>query len=995
MDWSFFWKGFSSNPRGRLKSKDLPSLRRLGRDLSGFIYETTWRGNKYSRKDFPIGADEHNSIFKKEVRSLLDLNHPNIVKCYGYTVGRSSCSLLQEFVDDNIQDAIRRRREAQIKTAHLLSSKGKEKERTLVSNEASSSNVLGSRTIPIAVSNKEVLISSSEGKERVKNQTASTLPSAESDREVVISLSEAEGRVKTQTIGNLPIVMSDKKVVISSTKGKERVKNQTIRFDPLQILDVACASAPDEGKERVKNQTIRFDPLQILDVACASAPDAMPRAKKKGPCVQTAGTLSSAESDMEVVILSSEAKERVETQTISCLPFELSEAKDITLQIASGMEYLHKHGVAHGDLKPKNVLVCLNPDAIDSDKMTVKVADFGLAQTKSRIKLVSKRSQHFETLMWKAPELFAELRLGSDYSGESDDDEVQAEVDGEENKTYVPFLKSRLAMADVYSFGLTCAHIWGGKLLYPELSLTELLKQRIGGFRPELPNSICPKYINHIVGSCLEFDPSKRPTFSTICSSLDLFCSSPELFDVMKDYKMEDMIDSTTTLNLEDFFEESTGEFVYLTRFPPGIYKLTSLKTLSLGKCQLLEQLPDEIGNLVSLMTLKLMDCSSLKVLPSSIGNLKALETLSLCNCEGLEELPNEIGDLASLTTLELIGCSSLKVLPPSIGNSKALETVSLCNCQCFEQLPDEIGNLASLRTLKVKYCPNLKVLPQTIGNLKALETLSLWNCPGLEQLPNEIGDLTSLMTLELNSCVNLKVIPQSIGKLKALETLVLITCKDLEELPNEIGDLASLITLKLKYCSSLKVFPSSIGNLKALETLSLWNCPSLEELPDEIGDLASLTTLELKYCSSLKVLPSSIGNLKALETLSLWNCPSLEELPDEIGDLASMTTLELKYCSSLKVLPSSIGNLKALTTLNLKYCRGLEQLPDEIGNLASLTTLELKSCSGLKVLPSSIGNLKTLTIVGQGALVVKDNHCLIDAKLVSSEISDNESLHI
>lgn len=72
---------------------DLPSVCRLGKGLSGFVYETAWKGNKRAKKYFPLGSVKH-KIFEREACALLDLDHPNVVKCFGYTIGRSYCLLL-------------------------------------------------------------------------------------------------------------------------------------------------------------------------------------------------------------------------------------------------------------------------------------------------------------------------------------------------------------------------------------------------------------------------------------------------------------------------------------------------------------------------------------------------------------------------------------------------------------------------------------------------------------------------------------------------------------------------------------------------------------------------------------------------------------------------------------------------------------------------------------------------------------------------------------
>lgn len=240
------YQGASSNSQRRLESKDLPSVRRLGKGLSGFFYETTWGGNKFVRKDFPLGSVKH-EVFKEEAIALLDLEHPNIVKCPHYVLGKSSCSLLLEYVDDNLQNVMQMRIEAQRK------------------RNSSDSGMLCSRALDVDETHKLLL-----------------------------------------------------------TKAMEK-----------------------------ENTGVN------------------------------AGSSKIAENETPV-------------------PFELPEAADIVLKIATGMEYLHNNGIAHGDLKPRNVLV-------GSGGRIVKVADFGLIKTKKRVKLVSKRTRHFEILLWKAPERFTKL----------------------------------------------------------------------------------------------------------------------------------------------------------------------------------------------------------------------------------------------------------------------------------------------------------------------------------------------------------------------------------------------------------------------------------------------------------------------------------------------------------------------------------------------------------------------------------------------------------
>jgi len=61
--------------------------------------------------------------------------------------------------------------------------------------------------------------------------------------------------------------------------------------------------------------------------------------------------------------------------------FSETDASRLSSQIVSGVAYLHAHGVVHCDLKPSNILVVQSEEACALDSLTVKVADFGLAQT--------------------------------------------------------------------------------------------------------------------------------------------------------------------------------------------------------------------------------------------------------------------------------------------------------------------------------------------------------------------------------------------------------------------------------------------------------------------------------------------------------------------------------------------------------------------------------------------------------------------------------------
>lgn len=56
----------------------------------------------------------------------------------------------------------------------------------------------------------------------------------------------------------------------------------------------------------------------------------------------------------------------------------------ITIQILTGLNYLHKHGIMHRDMKPANILICDKPNngnvaRNDDIFYQIKISDFGFA----------------------------------------------------------------------------------------------------------------------------------------------------------------------------------------------------------------------------------------------------------------------------------------------------------------------------------------------------------------------------------------------------------------------------------------------------------------------------------------------------------------------------------------------------------------------------------------------------------------------------------------
>ena len=155
----------------------------------------------------------------------------------------------------------------------------------------------------------------------------------------------------------------------------------------------------------------------------------------------------------------------------------LSDALDTILQIARGMESLHEQGVAHGDLKTKNILVTHG----DQNSKVVKVTDFGLVWTKRKSQSkVSSKVRKLNIVQWRAPEYLEMLFRQSNLSNDEDGTSSESDSDSESNKTSSPSaVNVRLSRvdvfaADVYSFGVVCSQILTGKDPYPTLNWIDL-----------------------------------------------------------------------------------------------------------------------------------------------------------------------------------------------------------------------------------------------------------------------------------------------------------------------------------------------------------------------------------------------------------------------------------------------------------------------------------------------------------------------------------------
>lgn len=197
--------------------------------------------------------------------------------------------------------------------------------------------------------------------------------------------------------------------------------------------------------------------------------------------------------------------------------FTVIVAVDCILQIALGMEALHKHDLLHRDLKAANILV-REATPFHDGTYSLGISDFEHSECTAA------------TGFWRAPEILRALNAISTLPLES--------------RTKLPFTRE----ADVYSFGMTCYEVLTGKIPFedhPQSSSS--IDKILFGDRPKLPHYL-DKNLKKLIGKCWEGDPLIRPTFTNILFELvDIIAETKGLQGVLQRL---DINPSRSTANL-------------------------------------------------------------------------------------------------------------------------------------------------------------------------------------------------------------------------------------------------------------------------------------------------------------------------------------------------------------------------------------------------------------------------------------------------------------
>ncbi|CAF1488943.1 unnamed protein product [Rotaria sordida] len=175
-------------------------------------------------------------------------------------------------------------------------------------------------------------------------------------------------------------------------------------------------------------------------------------------------------------------------QNESTLPNNLHVLYEIFLQIIDAMSYLASKNIIHGDLACRNILV-FSFDRTDSDKVLVKLTDFGLTRSSSLYQITNYTTSTINIfpLRSSAPEILESPNERQFYTEKS----------------------------DIFSMGvLMWECISKGIIPWCDFTDDEVKRKVLRGERLKRPeNSLCSDQLWSIILRCMEYQPENRPTF--------------------------------------------------------------------------------------------------------------------------------------------------------------------------------------------------------------------------------------------------------------------------------------------------------------------------------------------------------------------------------------------------------------------------------------------------------------------------------------------------
>lgn len=154
--------------------------------------------------------------------------------------------------------------------------------------------------------------------------------------------------------------------------------------------------------------------------------------------------------------------------TLPCNEFQL---RDLLAQIVAGLDYCHRRGIVHCDIKPSNIFYA------DRERRRVCIGDFGISAHSENLKAISLRHSQGElSLDYAAPELIDGQHLGP--------------------------------KADYYALGISLIHLLTGASPFAGMRAGEILAYHLRGQVP-IPEGLSEQ-MRRLIEGLTELDPDRR-----------------------------------------------------------------------------------------------------------------------------------------------------------------------------------------------------------------------------------------------------------------------------------------------------------------------------------------------------------------------------------------------------------------------------------------------------------------------------------------------------
>lgn len=190
----------------------------------------------------------------------------------------------------------------------------------------------------------------------------------------------------------------------------------------------------------------------------------------------------------------------------------------VAMQVARGLVYLHKEGLAHRDIKSANILLS-EPLIPGSNRLPTaaraKIADFGLSKYIDKVtgggtvvQSIMEPGRLEATYAYLAPEAF-----GGDKTNV-----IHPEDD--EDPRFTDMAKKR----DIYAFGVLLWELLTGRIPWAGVSLPDVYVRvcvRSDRPCPGLEDHKTPKHVRRLVERCWSQSPHRRPSATSIVTRLE------------------------------------------------------------------------------------------------------------------------------------------------------------------------------------------------------------------------------------------------------------------------------------------------------------------------------------------------------------------------------------------------------------------------------------------------------------------------------------------